>query len=199
MGSPSTGSALAISTFVSWLTRAQQFKLGYAHLPFATCMTNLKSAQPVRVAPEAFYLFDTPATGVPELCDAFKLRQIHDSQNLGSGAGGKTPYGARTPGRTPALSGTATPGRTSVRQPGRTPNPYGGQSVHHSTMAGRATPAQSAVSGFAQTPLAGYQTPFGQRTVPPPSGFGQPDSVGLNQRTTLIQNDGGWGTGSGGW
>ena len=158
-----------------------------------------ESAQPVRVAPEAFYLFDTPATGVPELCDAFKLRQIHDSQNLGSGAGGKTPYGARTPGRTPALSGMATPGRTSVRQLGRTPNPYGGQSVHHSTMAGRATPAQSAVSGFAQTPLAGYQTPFGQRPAPPSSGFGQPDPVGLNQRTTLIQNDGGWGTGSGGW
>ena len=27
--------------------------------------------QPVRVAPEAYYLFDAPAPGVPELCDAF--------------------------------------------------------------------------------------------------------------------------------
>lgn len=30
--------------------------------------------QPVRVTPEAYYLFDTPATGVSELCDAFKVR-----------------------------------------------------------------------------------------------------------------------------
>jgi len=36
MVSPSTGSVLATSTFVSWLTRAQQFKLGCASLPIAT-------------------------------------------------------------------------------------------------------------------------------------------------------------------
>jgi len=30
--------------------------------------------QPVRVAPEAYYLFDAAAVGVPELCDAFKVR-----------------------------------------------------------------------------------------------------------------------------
>lgn len=28
----------------------------------------------MRVTPEAYYLFDTPAAGVPELCDAFKVR-----------------------------------------------------------------------------------------------------------------------------
>lgn len=50
-------------------------------------------------------------------------RFIHRS-NLGASgpAGGKTPYGGRTPGhRTP---GHRTPGRMSVRQIGRTPNPY---------------------------------------------------------------------------
>jgi transcription elongation factor SPT6 len=95
----------------------------------------------------------------------------------------------------------ATPGRASIRQTGRTPNPYGGQSVHPSAMAGRATPAPSAVSSFAQTPLAGYQTPFGQRAAPPSAGLAQSDHpVGMNpQRAALIQNDGGWGTGSGGW
>lgn len=30
--------------------------------------------KPIRVAPEAYYLFDAPAVGVPELCDAFKVR-----------------------------------------------------------------------------------------------------------------------------
>ncbi|KAI9509640.1 transcription elongation factor Spt6 [Russula earlei] len=153
---------------------------GHFNLCFLANKSSTVQTWPVRVAPEAFYLFETPATGVPELCDAFKLRQIHDSQNLGSGAGGKTPYAARTPGRTPALSGMATPG---LRPSGRTPNPYGGQSVHPSTMAGRATPAQSAVSGAA----------------PPSAAFGAPDPVGVSQRAALIQNDGGWGTGSGGW
>lgn len=32
------------------------------------------SLQPIRVAPEAYYLFDAAAVGVPELCDAFKVR-----------------------------------------------------------------------------------------------------------------------------
>ena len=93
----------------------------------------------------------------------------------------------------------ATPGRASIRQTGRTPNPYGGQSVHPSAMAGRATPAPSAASNFAQTPLAGYQTPFGQRTAPSSAGFGQSDPVGINQRAALVPNDGGWGAGAGGW
>lgn len=34
----------------------------------------LTGIQPVRVTPEAYYLFDAPAVGVPELCDAFKVR-----------------------------------------------------------------------------------------------------------------------------
>lgn len=28
------------------------------------------------MTPEAYYLFDTPAAGVPELCDAFKVRYV---------------------------------------------------------------------------------------------------------------------------
>jgi transcription elongation factor SPT6 len=28
------------------------------------------------VAPEAYYLFDAAAVGVPELCDAFKVRSV---------------------------------------------------------------------------------------------------------------------------
>ena len=36
----------------------------------------LTDIQPVRVTPEAYYLFDTPAAGVPELCDAFKIRYV---------------------------------------------------------------------------------------------------------------------------
>jgi hypothetical protein len=93
----------------------------------------------------------------------------------------------------------AIPGRASIRQAGRTPNPYGGQSVHPSVMAGRATPAPSAVTSFAQTPLARYQTPFGQRAAPPSAGFGQSDPVGVNQRAALVPNDGGRGKGSVGW
>jgi len=41
MGSPSTGSVLATSTFVSWPTRALQFKLGCASLLIATHVANL--------------------------------------------------------------------------------------------------------------------------------------------------------------
>lgn len=32
--------------------------------------------QPVRVTPEAYYLFEAAAVGVPELCDAFKVRYV---------------------------------------------------------------------------------------------------------------------------
>ena len=85
-----------------------------------------QETQPVRVAPEAYYLFDAPAVGVPELCDAFKVRHLHESQNFAAAAGGKTPFGAGM--RTPARPGGTTPGHMSVRQVGRTPNPYvGGQ------------------------------------------------------------------------
>lgn len=37
---------------------------------------NADDKQPVRVAPEAYYLFETPAPAVPELCDAFKVRYM---------------------------------------------------------------------------------------------------------------------------
>jgi transcription elongation factor SPT6 len=36
----------------------------------------------VRVAPEAYYLFDAAAVGVPELCDAFKVRYVVYHLNL---------------------------------------------------------------------------------------------------------------------
>jgi transcription elongation factor SPT6 len=35
---------------------------------------DLPGTQPVRVTPEAYFLYDTPVTGVSELCDAFKIR-----------------------------------------------------------------------------------------------------------------------------
>lgn len=151
------------------------------------------------MTPEAYYLFDAAAVGVPELCDAFKVRHLHESQNLGAGAaGGKTPFGAggRTPARTP---GHATPGRMSVRQlPGRTPNPYGG-----------ATPAPSTYPPPGPTP-ASYgmppQTPYGYQTpsaYPPrtPAYQPQPPAValpaGMNPaRAAMIQTNqggGGWG------
>jgi len=62
---------------------------------------------------------------VPELCDAFKVRHLHESQNFAAAAAsGRTPFGAGM--RTPARPGAATPGHMSVRQVGRTPNPYAG-------------------------------------------------------------------------
>ncbi|KAI0683701.1 transcription elongation factor SPT6 [Cytidiella melzeri] len=129
----------------------------------------------VRVTPEAYYLFDTPAAGVPELCDAFKVRHLHESQTGGGagGIGGKTPYGGRTPARTPGPGASAhqTPGRMSVRNtlPSRTPNPYGGGS------------ASSGLGGV--TPYgAGYQTP------------GHPS----RSSRPIAQESGGWG-GSGKW
>lgn len=118
-------------------------------------------------------------------------RHLHESQNLGGGGiGGKTPYGGRTPARTPA-PGHATPGRMSVRQPGRTPNPYG----HQGTPSGSGFGAPPATT-FGATPYGGYQTPGGGRPPPPPSGFGQtPAGVpsGMNpQRAAMIQQNGGW-------
>jgi len=145
----------------------------------------------VRVTPEAYYLFDALAAGVPELCDAFKVRHLHESQNLGgTGAGGKTPFGAggRTPGR-------ATPGHMSVRNVGKTPNPYGSLP----RPAGGATPAYGApppASNYPQTPFSGYQTP----STYPPAFAQQPPALpaGMNpERAAMIQKAGGWGESSG--
>ncbi|KAF9075222.1 transcription elongation factor SPT6 [Rhodocollybia butyracea] len=143
---------------------------GHFNLCFLANKDSTVQTWPVRVTPEAYYLFEAAATGVPELCDAFKVRHLHESQNATSAGGGKTPYGA---GRTPARGGY-TPGRTSVR-PTRTPNPYGGS-----------TPGPNygtAPTNFgappSQPPYAGYQTPRG---YPPPPG-------GMNPaRHAMIQN-----------
>jgi hypothetical protein len=52
------------------------------------------------------------------------FRFIHRSSLGANGpSGGKTPYGGRTPGH-------RTPGRMSVRQVGRTPNPYESSGSH---------------------------------------------------------------------
>lgn len=120
------------------------------------------------------------------------------SSGLGGAAGGKTPFGARTPGRTPA-PGHATPGHMSVRQVGRTPNPYGGT-------AGMPPPPIPSHGGFtpsftgypgAQQYGAGFQPPgFPQ---PGPSGFGQPPPHAAGgppgvhpSRAAMIQGNG-WG------
>jgi transcription elongation factor SPT6 len=132
------------------------------------------------------------------LLKSFAYRHLHESQNLGgAGAGGKTPFGAG--GRTP---GHATPGHMSVRNVGKTPNPYGGPRP-----GGGATPYGGAVppaSTYAQNTYGGYQTPS---TYPPRApGFPQqpPAAVpaGMNPaRAAMIQQTGGWGqdSGSGGW
>ncbi|TFY83720.1 hypothetical protein EWM64_g301 [Hericium alpestre] len=168
---------------------------GHFNLCFIANKNSTVQTWPVRVAPEAYYLFDTAATGVPELCDAFKVRHLHESQNLGGGgpgAGGKTPYGGRTPGRTPAAGlGSATPGRTSTRQVGRTPNPYG---APPNPAVGAVTPAYPPPpSNWGAMPPP--QTPYGYQT---PAQFGQPPQppgpAGMNpQRAALIQNAGAWG------
>ncbi|KAI0082636.1 transcription elongation factor SPT6 [Panus rudis PR-1116 ss-1] len=160
---------------------------GHFNLCFLASKNSTVQSWPVRVTPEAYYLFETPAAGVPELCDAFKVRHLHESQNLSGagGRGGKTPYvGARTPARTPA-PGHATPGHMSVRQIGRTPNPYGPRPGAPS-----APPPATQFGGMPppQTPYAGYQTPgYGQPPPPnPPSGMNP-------QRAAMIQQSSGWG------
>jgi len=65
MGSLSTGSVLATSTFVSWLTRAQQFKLGCASLVIATHTANLISVS-------LFVLPQRPFTSLKLLRRAFQ-------------------------------------------------------------------------------------------------------------------------------
>lgn len=83
-------------------------------------------------------------------CDSPPFRHLHESQNLAA-AGGKTPFGAGM--RTPARTGGATPGHLSVRQVGRTPNPYGGgsQTPFVSNIAPSFAPPQHASFGY-QTP-----------------------------------------------
>ncbi|KAI9064455.1 transcription elongation factor Spt6 [Trametes sanguinea] len=172
---------------------------GHFNLCYLANKNSTVQTWPVRVTPEAYYLFDTPAAGVPELCDAFKVRQ--KSMSLGGGlggpGGGKTPYAARTPGRTPA-PGHATPGHMSVRNvPSRTPNPYGGASTHPSAVPGAYPPAPPAYGGMSQyggvsqygPPQAGFQTPGYQQ--PGGSGFGQPPAPpGVHpSRAAMIQGN----------
>ncbi|TFK76387.1 transcription elongation factor SPT6 [Pluteus cervinus] len=47
---------------------------GHFSLCFLANKNSAVQTWPVRVTPEAYYLFDAPAAGVPELCDAFKVR-----------------------------------------------------------------------------------------------------------------------------
>ncbi|KAJ7097816.1 transcription elongation factor SPT6 [Mycena belliarum] len=47
---------------------------GHFSLCFLANKNSLVQTWPVRVAPDAYYLFDAAALGVPELCDAFKVR-----------------------------------------------------------------------------------------------------------------------------
>ncbi|KZT09507.1 transcription elongation factor SPT6 [Laetiporus sulphureus 93-53] len=180
---------------------------GHFSLCFLANKNSTVQTWPVRVTPEAYYLFDTPATGVSELCDAFKVRHIHESKNLGGGGlSGKTPYGGRTPARTPA-PGHATPGHMSVRQAARTPNPYGVPSGApaptslSSTMPkpfGAPMPQPFGASPFgmpAQTPYGGYQTPSYPSQPPPPPTV--PPGVHPS-RAAMIQQSEGWGS-QGGW
>ncbi|OSX65311.1 hypothetical protein POSPLADRAFT_1167539 [Postia placenta MAD-698-R-SB12] len=180
---------------------------GHFNLCFLANKNSTVQTWPVRVTPEAYYLFDTPATGVSELCDAFKVRHMHESKNLGGGLGAKTPFGARTPARTPA-PGHVTPGQMSVRQVGRTPNPYSGQgSVPPATGFGGATPAPPSfatpampygTSSYGSAPppnLGGWQTPgFGVQPQPPAG----PPGVHPARAAMIQQSEGGW-TSQSGW
>ncbi|KIY43359.1 hypothetical protein FISHEDRAFT_53087 [Fistulina hepatica ATCC 64428] len=161
---------------------------GHFNLCFLANKNAAVQTWPVRVTPEAYYLFEAAAVGVPELCDAFKVRHLHESKNMANG--GKTPYGAG--GRTPAR-GHATPGHASVRHLGRTPNPMFARPFDGTTPVpnyGGATPA-SYPSSYPSLPLP---LPL----PPPPSGFARPPP-GMNpERAAMIQQGGGWG-GNGGW
>ncbi|KAI6094713.1 hypothetical protein F5141DRAFT_1014816, partial [Pisolithus sp. B1] len=71
-------------------------------------------SQPVHVTPESYCLSEAPIAGVPELCDIFKVRHLHQSQNLtNANVRGKPPYsaGAHMPAWTP---GHVVPGQTSI-------------------------------------------------------------------------------------
>ncbi|KAI6132188.1 SH2 domain-containing protein [Pisolithus croceorrhizus] len=175
-------------------------KPGHFNLCFLANKNATVQTWPVRVTPESYCLFEAPVAGVPELCDAFKVRHLHQSQNLtNAGVGGKTPYGpgARTPARTP---GHVTPGQMSVRQvPGRTPNPHGGQTPAPPPAYGGGIPSSS--YGMPSQPPFGYQTPSVYAHPHPPPSMGQPPPhipPGMNpQRAAMIQNSGGWD--QGGW
>ena len=117
-------------------------------------------------------------------------------------AGSKTPYGAgrMTPGRTP---GYTTPGRMSVRQPARTPNPYSGpapgtvpQNAPLASSYGGASSsyAPSTSYGSASTPApTGWQTPaFGG---PPPNPQGDAPGMHPSRRAAIL----GQSSGSSGW
>ncbi|KAI0748143.1 transcription elongation factor SPT6 [Daedaleopsis nitida] len=171
---------------------------GHFNLCYLANKNSTVQTWPVRVTPEAYYLFDTGAAGVPELCDAFKIRQKSMLMNsgLGGAGGGKTPFGARTPGRTPAAAGHATPGHASVRQVGRTPNPYSGTGMPPPGVPppGGFTPT---FNGYGQQFGAGVQAPGFQPPGPP--GYGQPPSHGGGgpagvhpSRAAMIQGNG-WG------
>ncbi|KAJ7235446.1 transcription elongation factor SPT6 [Mycena haematopus] len=49
-------------------------KPGHFSLCFLANKNSVVQTWPVRVTPEAYYLYDAAALGVPELCDAFKVR-----------------------------------------------------------------------------------------------------------------------------
>ncbi|KAF7294872.1 Transcription elongation factor Spt6 [Mycena indigotica] len=160
---------------------------------FSLCFLANKNSHvqnwPVRVTPESYMLFDAAAVGVPELCDAFKVRHLHESQSQQTTAGSKTPFGAG--GRTPARPGNATPGHLSVRQ-AATPNPYTGAQTP--SRYGAPPPAGIPQTAYGYPPNQpqppyGYQTPGHRPGFPPP---GQPPlPAGMNpQRAAMIQQ--GW-------
>ncbi|THU88395.1 transcription elongation factor SPT6 [Dendrothele bispora CBS 962.96] len=159
---------------------------GHFNLCFLANKQAAVQTWPVRVTPEAYYLFDAAAVGVPELCDAFKVRHLHESQNFANAAaGGKTPFAG---GRTPARPGHATPGRASVRQPiGRTPNPYGG-----------GTPAPGPHYGATPSNYSG-QTPYGYQT--PSHRFPGPPPPSMSGQTPMMQPTGNssWPSQRSGW
>ncbi|KAF8576398.1 transcription elongation factor Spt6 [Ramaria rubella] len=152
-------------------------KPGHFNLAFLANKTSVIQTWPVRVSNASYFLFDTEVPTVPSLCDAFKYRHIHESQNPGGSGGGKTPYGGRTPARTPATGrtpGHVTPGHHSVRVP--PPSTYG-------------QPPTS--QGYGQPPYPGYPPPR-------PSGGMPPNGVHPS-RAAMIQNNSGWGQSSGNW
>jgi transcription elongation factor SPT6 len=170
-------------------------KPGHFNLCFLANKNSSVQTWPIRVTPEAYYLFDAAAAGVPELCDAFKVRHLHESQNAANAmAGGKTPYSSRTPARpghatpghmssrTPGHVSTRIPGHMSVRQPARTPNPYSGGASSYAAAPppsfGGATPAPTSYNFAPPPPLPGVPPSFGGPPnpgyVPPPYGTSFP-------------------------
>ncbi|EJU05190.1 hypothetical protein DACRYDRAFT_19769 [Dacryopinax primogenitus] len=143
---------------------------------------------PIKVTPRGYRLLDGgEVPSVPELCNAFKMRYVQQSSQVGTGrpSGGRTPYGA---GTTPYGAGGLTPSartpgyRTSSHLPvGRTPNPYGGTS-HTPNPYGQTPRAVPPAGGYAYDPRAGGHTPAG-------GGWTQAQEPATD----------GWGAGAGGW